>query len=560
MDSQTLMQRFGFLVTERSTAEERWDTIRAYIAPYRGEFFAVVDSENAVDLESGEIFDGTALQSAQVLASNLHGNLTSAYVQWFALSFRDSKLNDDPDAREWLEECGEAVWRALNESNFSHEIAENYLDLTTFASTFIFAEAGEEPGEIIFQALPLKQCYFEEGPSGGISHFYRWLRWTPLQLLEKFGEGSLPPDIADKAKGAQASATKEDVIFCIYPRKGKKRPAGRRLPPARRAWGAKYMLKRSNEMLGKEIGYYEMPVFVSHWAKVSESKWGHGPSHVAIYDVQALNRQEMLTLNALEKVIDPPQKATERGIIGDLDLRASGLTIVRSMDELKPMTFGTEWNVVDMQRDNRRAMIREYYMISRLDLKESPAMTATEVERRWQQMQKLLGPTLGRIQTGLLAPVIETVFMILMRAGRLPEPPGAVMQGAELDIEYTGPLPVAQKADVAAAIERELGLAANLAATYGPEVLDAVDATKALQEHARITAVPAKILRSDLEIRKLRKDREAAAAEAKQMEQLSQGAAAAKDLAGAAAAMPADTGSSGQEAGNVIQMPGMQQK
>jgi len=45
MDSQTLMQRFGFLVTERSTAEERWDTIRAYIAPYRGEFFAVVDSE-----------------------------------------------------------------------------------------------------------------------------------------------------------------------------------------------------------------------------------------------------------------------------------------------------------------------------------------------------------------------------------------------------------------------------------------------------------------------------------------------------------------------------------
>jgi hypothetical protein len=195
-----------------------------------------------------------------------------------------------------------------------------------------------------------------------------------------------------------------------------------------------------------------------------------------------------------------------------VDLGAGGMTVVRSMDDMKPMTFGTEWNVMNMERENRRQMIREYYLVSKLDLKDSPAMTATEVERRWQQMQKLMGPTLGMLQADLLGPVVETTFKILMRAGQLPEMPPSLMQNqnADLDIEYVGPLPVAQKADVAAAIERELGLAANIAQAYGPEALDAIDSAKAVAEHARLTAVPAKVLRTDAQIKKLRDERKEA--------------------------------------------------
>ena len=123
---------------------------------------------------------------------------------------------------------------------------------------------------------------------------------------------------------------------------------------------------------------------------------------------------------------------------------------------------------------------------------------------------------------------------------------------AKLDLEFTGPLPVAQKADVAAAIERELGLASNLAETYGPDVLDAIDATKALQEHARLTAVPAKILRTETEIKKKRKEREAQQAQAAQMQQAEQGAGAMKDM-GAGMKSMAEAKAAGS---NVVQMPG----
>lgn len=543
MNSDLIRQRISYLIGERTNAEQRWDAIETYIAPYRGEFFRSAVQEQSVELDKSDIVDGTALQVSQNLAANLHGNLTSPYVQWFGLSFRSEELRDDPDARQWLEECGVQVWQTLNESNFSHEIAENYLDLVTFATTFMFEEALDGPDDwngAVFNALPLKECFFEEGADGKISHFYRRLSWTPLQLVDKFGD-MVPEDIRQQAEGATAVTTKHEVIFCIWPRH--KRPVAAKVPPKRRPWGYKYILRRDGTELSKEGGYYEMPVYVARWAKVSESKWGHGPSHVAIYDVQALNRQEMLTLDALEKVIDPPQKATERGVIGDVDLQPGGLTIVRSLDSIAPMTFGSEWNVVNMERNNRRDMIRDYYLASKLDMKDSPAMTATEVERRWQQMQKVLGPTLGRLQMDLLAPAIETTFKLLSRAGKLPQPPAAVTEaGAEnLDIEYTGPLPVAQKADIAAAIERELGLASNLAKTYGPAVLDAIDATKAIQEHAKLTAVPAKLLRTKREIEKLVKDREAQQAQQAKLAQTEQAARAVKD-AGAGAASMAQAG------------------
>ena len=537
MDKELIRQRLSFLKSERTTAEERWDAIEAYIAPYRGEFFRDGTSEQSVELDKSEIYDGTALQSAQVLASNLHGNLTSAWVKWFDLSFKDPALDDDPDAREWLEAVGDMIWATLQESNFPHEIAECYLDLTTFATTFMFEEARAGVGwnGALFNALPLKECYFEEDAEGKISHFYRSLKWTPLQIVDKFGD-SVPDEIKEKAKGPQATAEKLEVVFAVWPRH--KRPYTGPLVPKRRPWGYRYILGKDGTELGKEGGYYEMPVFVARWAKVSESKWGHGPSHVAIYDVQALNRQESLTLDALEKTIDPPQKTTERGVIGDVDLRPSGLTIVRSMDDLAPMTFGTEWNVVNAERGNRRSMIKEYYMISRLDLKDSPAMTATEVERRWQQMQKLLGPTLGRLQKELLGPAIETTFNLLFRAGKLPQAPGSVTaSGGDLDIEFTGPLPISQKADLAAAIERELGLASNLAETFGPEVLDALDATAALREHARLTAVPAKIVRTEAEVKKRQKERQAQQEQAQQIQAQQAQAATLKDAGAGVASL-----------------------
>lgn len=587
MTPELIKQRYTFLVGERKPMEYMLDDIRTFIAPYRGEFFRDITDEQAIQFDYPEIYDGTGIQSNINLASNLHGNLTSPYIPWFSLQFRSEELNDNTDARAWLEEVAILIWNTLQESNFSREIGEAYLDLTTFGTACLVEEVGSSEANewdgINFSCIPIKQMYFEERPDGTVSHFYRGYMMTPLQFVEKFGEKGVPDDILEKSKGATASSSRELCIFCIYPRTGNKVVKGDErayapIPPKRRAYGYKYIRGNDGVVLGEEGGYYEMPAFITRWSRISESRWGHGPSHVALFDVKTLNRQEELTLQALAKVVDPPQKTTERGLIGDLDMRPAGLTVLRNMGDLAPIESGTEWRAVDMERQNRRNMIREYYLVSKLDLKDSPAMTATEVERRWQQMQKLLGPTLGRLQADLLEPLIETCFKILMRAGRVPEIPSVVMEGeSELEIEFTGPMPLAQKADAAMAIEAEFAMAAQLSQAFGPEVMDVIDAPVGMREHARMKGVPAKMIRSEAKVRKMAEERKAAAAQQQQLQAAEAASKTMGHVAGAAkdgaeaqmmqqqmggGAAPTPSGGDQQEAAggpsNVIPMPGAQ--
>jgi len=523
MLEEDIKQRVNRLEAERKTQENLWQDIETYICPYRGSFMQQNVTEGSIKIDRPEIYDGTALQAQQNLAANLHGNLTSPFFRWFNLKFRKNELNDDSEARAWLDAVADTMWQALLESDFSLEIAEIYMDLTSYGTASMIEEYAND--KLDFTAIPLKETYFEEGHAGQPMIFYRILNWTYLQILDKFGAAGVPDFVKVKAESTQGSAERARVFFCIFPRVANPKPTYSTLPPKRRPWGFKYVLEQDATLLGKEGGYHEMPASIVRWNKISESRWGHGPSHIAVYDAKTLNRQEELMLQYLAKSIDPPMKTTERGLIGDLDQTPGGLTVVKNMEDLQPLSEGQDSRIVLEERENRRNMIREYYYASRLDLKESPAMTATEVERRWQQMQKLLGPTLGRLQAELLDPIIKVTFSVLYRAGRLPDMPETLKaQNANLDIEYVGPIPMAQKTGLSDAVGSEMAFAAATSEAFGPDVLDAIDAPKAVREHAFYSGVPAKVIRSEAEMAKKRTEREAQQQEA---------AAAAKAAAGA---------------------------
>ena len=48
---------------------------------------------------------------------------------------------------------------------------------------------------------------------------------------------------------------------------------------------------------------------------------------------------------AWAKAIDPPMKATELAVVGDLDNVPGGLTLVTNMDDLQPLYPATSFNV-----------------------------------------------------------------------------------------------------------------------------------------------------------------------------------------------------------------------
>ena len=155
-----------------------------------------------------------------------------------------------------------------------------------------------------------------------------------------------------------------------------------------------------------------------------------------------------------------------------------------------------------------RSAIQSYFFIDQLEMKESPAMTATEVQVRYELMQRLLGPTLGRLQSDFLDPMIQRTFNIMLRAGQLADVPDVVMASdAAMDIEYMGPLTRAQKTDQATSVERWLMNLMSVAEAF-PDVLDVPDPDAIARQLAEMLSVPAGLQRDEKEAAAIRKQRQ----------------------------------------------------
>lgn len=504
MDGGELRRRYDSLVSQRKNLDDTLQSIEKYVLPYRGDFFKPQSSEHEVEWRRRHIYDSTAPVSCDLLASQIHSNLTSPSIRWFELRFRREAINDRQDAKEWLDAAQSQIWQTLLESDFNMEIAETYLDLCGFGTSILFEEELDEDNwaGITFTALPIRDSYFEFGADDKLLRFYRRLRYTKLQLQDKFPD--MPQKILDDM--TDDVDEKHEVVFAVYRRDGIDEPEDvGTIAPKARPYGYKYILHASAEELD-EGGYYQMPAFVARWKKVSGSNWGHSPAFIALSDILQLNQVVAQTSEARAKEIDPPMKSTERGLVSDLDLYPGGLTLVTEMDLLdRLMAPNPGLFQGDMEIERLQESIRSVYFIDKLELKDSPAMTATEVMVRYERMQRQFAPTLGRLQADLLDPLIEMTYMTLQRAGQLPAPPEDLADQI-LDIEYTGPIPRAQKNEQAQAVSLWAGELAGLSQVL-PEILDVVDTDAIARELGFDRGVPASLMRDEKEVAELRQQR-----------------------------------------------------
>jgi hypothetical protein len=138
-------------------------------------------------------------------------------------------------------------------------------------------------------------------------------------------------------------------------------------------------------------------------------------------------------------------------------------------------------------------------------------------------MQRLLGPTLGRLQSELLTPMVERMFYMMFRAGQFDEmPESAQSSGSELDIEYVSPLARAQKMGDVQAIERWIGALGGMA-QMNPEILDVIDFDAVALKLADRQGVPADVRKGAQEIEQSRTQRQEQMKQQMEMQQQTAG-------------------------------------
>ncbi len=513
------LRRHAVLTADHASWGNVWETLARFVMPNRRGFVAPLSKGDTA--KDDQVTDGTAIEANQKLASSMHGALTAPSARWFSMQFRDKELNEDDEAREWLEDCQDRMYDALGESNFDTAVNEAYLDYTGLGTGNIFCEPKEKNpdgsfGGLSFSVHHLSCIAVAENRHGQIDTVFRALKMSARNAVSKWPDAEMP----EVRKVLEQEPDKEFKFLHIIEPNDAHDP-DKILDPKRRKVSSIYISCEDKEVI-EESGYHSMPHMVFRFLKQTGESFGVGPGHFCLPEILGLNRAKELELDAWEKSIDPPMKCESGIVVGDVNLVAGGITMLENVNGMAPMYEATNWNTAVFKGDEARAQIRRCFFDHLLDLPGGPNVTATEIVRRIELMQREMAPMLGRIQAELLNPLIERVFSVMYWSNAFDQPPQSVASGAgegEVDVEYVSPMARAQKSGDIDAINRWVATLVQLAGSQDPRLTDAldwVDTDKIPQLLADRMGTPAEAVRSEDEVKRMRAEREKAQAEAQQ--------------------------------------------
>ncbi len=501
-----------------------------YILPKRTN---ILHRRTAGTKQTEKLFDSTAPDSAIKLAAFIAGSLTNMAIRWFSLKMRSNELNENKEVSVWLEQCAEALFLALRQSNFNTESQEFYLDLDVFGTGALLVEEKESDhpgfGGFLFRAEAIGSYFISEDAEGMVNTIMRVLQLPVAEVAAKWGKENL-------SESSQKLLAKDpdkmiEVLHAVMPRHTAPGKLKGNKP------FASYYIELEKKNILSAGGYDEFPFTVTRWSKSSGEVYGRGPGHIALPDIKTLNKADELTLRGWGKIIDPPLKVRDDGVVGRVSTKPSSLITVRDMDALNPLEQGGKWDVNAALTQDRRASIRRMFYADQLQLPDKTIITATEVERRIELAQQILGPTMGRLEYEFLNPLISRCFKMLMRGGMLPPAPPEVMEYAkkhnvEIDVEYEGPLARAQRGGELQAINRLMTMVAPLLQLNpNSQILDNLDEDELWKLGVKVTGTSKALSREDKDRDALREDRRAQMQEATNREGMVAAGQTAKSLA-----------------------------
>ncbi len=505
--AELLIQRYETLLVKQSNWRSVWQELADYIMPTRKNIVTVRSSGTK---QTEKLFDSTAPDSAFKLAAFIAGSLTNMAIRWFSLKLRVEELNEDKEVSVWLDQCADEIYLSLRQSNFNTESQETYADLATFGTACILVDEKEAYGPkfpgYLFRSEAIGSYVISESCEGLVDTVFRKIQMTIGAAVQKWGLDKLSEPTQEKYK--KNPDENIDIIHAVMPRETAPGRMKKNMPVA------SYYIERERKFLIDEGGYEEMPFMVVRWSKTSGEEYGRGPGHIALPDIKTLNKADELTLRGWGKIIEPPLLAREDGVLGRVRTAPSSINIVRDKDALTPLEQGGKWDVNAALTQDRRASIKRYFFADQLQLPDKTIITATEVDRRIELMQQVLGPTVGRLEYEYLNPLLARCFKMKFRARELPPTPQklidyAKQHGLEIDVEYEGPLARSQRgAEVKAFNGLLQGCMAVVQANPNSHIMDKLDDDAAFDFLLKSTGASKLLLRAKEDVATLRDQRQ----------------------------------------------------
>lgn len=483
-----------------------------------------------------------------------HRDLSDAFSamlrrdQWFHAATDNELVNEDRDAKMWLDWASKQQRRAMYDrrGNFVRATKTADKDFCAFGNAVITRDVVDF-SHMLYRTWHLRDVAWEESYTGQINLIN--FNWSPQarQMVEQFKNsktGTIAPNVVNLANSNDEQAFKE--IKCrriILPADDYDLPAAR---TRGRPWVSVYV-DIENETILEEVALRTNPCTIPRWefgGSMYGNQYGYSPAVVYGTPDGRMMQQIMLSLlEASEKATNPPMIAVGEAINGAVNIYASGVTQVdadydeRTGDVLRPMTLqfdGIKFGAEQLQYLS--ADLQDAFYLSKIRFPEiTKEMTAFEASKLWDEFIRQSLPLWEPVQAEYNSALCDGTFEDLLALGVFGsvEDMPQILRGRDITWQFDTPITVAAEKALTASYQTMLQMIVS-GAQVDPKTALIADIPLAARKASEGAGVEAKWLRSDEEFKRLVADQAQAEQAAAAASQVAHGADVATRVANAA--------------------------
>lgn len=535
-----LENRWGALMSERSSWMTQWMEVSTYLLPANGRFF--VQDRNKGNKRFNSIYDSTATKALRTLAAGLMAGATSPARPWFRLHTSNPGLDTQQDVKVWLSQVSDIMHQVFQQSNAYRALQQTYEELGAFGTSAVVVLPDFDN---VIHCYPLtagEYCIAQDA-KGNVTTLYRRFQMTVGQLVKEFGLAACTGTVqAMYHTGTQLDQwiTVQHSLEPRYDRDPAKADA------KNMAWGSYYHEVGANESLFlRESGFKRFPALCPRWSVTGGDIYGVSPAMESLGDIKGLQHKQLRKAQGIDYQTNPPLLVPVNMKNRDLDRLPGGVSYAdaqgptSAVKNLFEVNLDLQWLIHDIQQDQQRInstfFADLFLMISN---NTDPNMTATEVSARQEEKMLMLGPVFERLSNELFAPLIKITFDAMMEGNAVPPAPQS-LQGAQIGVQYLSVLAQAQKSINTNATDRfvqSMGMVAQMK----PDVMDKFNEDAWANTYSEELGLDPSLIVADDKVQALRQSRAQAQQAQQQAALQEQQSKTAKNLGQTPTAGPAN--------------------
>lgn len=480
-----------------------WQTMAENFYPMRADF---TTSHTLGDEFASHLMTGRPLLAHRDLGNAISSMLRPRGKPWFRARTHDDTVNEDAGSAAWLDEKTGIMQKLMYDrrSGFVRATKQGDNDFVAFGQAVIEPSINSDASGLLYRSWHLRDCVWCENAELMVDVFHRNWKIEARELIRLF-----PQTVSPKVRQIVEKEPYKEILcrHIVMPSDSYDFAGEGKKVSKERFPFVSIVVDVENETILEETPRKRLGYVIPRWLTVSGSQYAYSPATViALPDARMLQAMALTLLEAGQKAVDPPLKATQEAIVGGVNFYAGGISWVdRGYDEkmgaaLEPLMdppHGLNWG--EAREAKIEEMIAEAFFLNKIALPPAQVdgdMTKWEAQQRVEEYIRGALPLFEPMEVEYNGALCEETFHLCMEFGAFGSDEEMLqtmpqrLQGQDIRWQFESPLQAAQERGKAEAFIHASNLLAT-AAGLDPTVRHDFDISKAFRNAVPGTGAPA---------------------------------------------------------------------